>query len=61
MLRRAVPADQLEAMTASIPVRRLSTTAEVVGLVSSLLSDDSAFGTGSMHAMTGNNRHINVT
>jgi 3alpha(or 20beta)-hydroxysteroid dehydrogenase len=53
MLRRAVPADQLEAMATSIPLRRLGTTDEVVGLVSFLLGDESTFCTGSIHMVDG--------
>lgn len=53
MLRRAVPTEQLDAMAASIPVQRLGTTSEVVGLVSFLLSDESTFCTGSVHSVDG--------
>ncbi|KAF7539054.1 hypothetical protein G7054_g2484 [Neopestalotiopsis clavispora] len=53
MLRRAVPANQLGTMAASIPLRRLGTTDEVVGLVSFLLGDESIFCTGSIHMVDG--------
>ncbi|KAH8761571.1 short-chain dehydrogenase [Diaporthe sp. PMI_573] len=53
MLRNAVPEDQRKTMAASLPIGRLGTTAEVVGMISLLLSDQGGFCTGGVYVVDG--------
>ncbi|PYI04435.1 3-oxoacyl-reductase [Aspergillus sclerotiicarbonarius CBS 121057] len=53
MLRNAVPEEQLGAMAASIPLKRLGTSKEVTGLVTFLLDEYSGFCTGGVYMVDG--------
>ncbi|KAL2842060.1 hypothetical protein BJY01DRAFT_256877 [Aspergillus pseudoustus] len=53
MLRNVVPGPRRDAMASSIPLKRLGKAEEVAGFVAYLLSEDSAFCTGSVHMVDG--------
>ncbi|KAL4882418.1 3-oxoacyl-reductase [Aspergillus karnatakaensis] len=53
MLRNVVSEDRLRALTSAIPLGRLGTTTEILGLVTYLLDENSGFTTGAVHNVDG--------
>lgn len=53
MLRNAVTPVHMNALINSIPLRKLGTAKEIVGLVAYLLDESSGFSTGGVHMVDG--------
>ncbi|CAG8948567.1 unnamed protein product [Penicillium salamii] len=53
MVRNAVSDDLMKTLVNAIPLKRLGSTQEVVGLVTYLLSDSAGFNTGGVHMVDG--------